>query len=185
MNRLVIVASLFALAAPTALAVPPSGQGKPESTAVSTPSAAELCKQQRRMIGMKAFRELYAPNGTPKAALEACLTKQVQTAASAAKNAAMECKAERADSDGFAADPAHGGNARRAPQMGAGTRSRHGCPPRHRGRCGHAAHRSGSRQEHPGPLPVPAAKLGQAVAGLPGSGCGSLIFPTSAALWSR
>jgi hypothetical protein len=108
MSRLVIIASLFALAAPAALAVPPSGQGKPESTATSAPSAAVLCKQQRRMIGMAAFRELHAPNGSPKAAMDACLTKQVRTAASAAKNAAMECKAERADSD-FVADPAHGG----------------------------------------------------------------------------
>ena len=96
MSRLVIIASLFALAAPAALAVPPSGQGKPESSP-APPSAAELCKQQRRTIGMAAFRALYAPTGSPQAAMAACLTKQVQTTSSAAKNAAMECKAERED----------------------------------------------------------------------------------------
>lgn len=95
-SRLVIIASLFALAAPAALAVPPSGQGKPESSP-APPSAAELCKQQRRTIGMAAFRELYASSGSPKAAMDACLARQVQTTSSAAKNAALECKAERAD----------------------------------------------------------------------------------------
>ena len=108
MSKLVIIASLFALAVPTALAVPPSGQGKPDSSTASTPSAAELCKQQRRIIGMAAFRELYAPNGTPKAAMDACLVKQVQTTSAAAKNAAMECKAERADLN-FASAAGHDG----------------------------------------------------------------------------
>lgn len=97
MSRLVIIVSLFALAVPAAFAAPPAGKGKPESSATSAPSAGDLCKQQRRTIGMAAFRQLYAPNGKPKAAMDACLLKQVQTTSSAAKNAAMECKAERAD----------------------------------------------------------------------------------------
>jgi hypothetical protein len=105
MTRFLLIASLFALAVPAAFAAPPSGQGKPQPS-TTTPSAAELCKQQRRTIGMSAFRALYAPTGTPKAAMDACLAKQVQTTSSAAKNAAMECKAEQAD-PGFAA--AHGG----------------------------------------------------------------------------
>jgi hypothetical protein len=92
MSRLVIVASLFALAVPAAFAAPPTGQG----AQAATPSAAELCKQQRRTIGMAAFRALYAPSGTPKAAMDACLASQKSIAGIAAKNAAMECKAERA-----------------------------------------------------------------------------------------
>lgn len=92
MNRLVIIASLFALAVPAAFAAPPGGQG----TQASTPSASELCKQQRRTIGMDAFRALYAPSGTPKAAMDSCLTGQKSIAGIAAKNAAKECQAEQA-----------------------------------------------------------------------------------------
>jgi len=94
MTRLLIVAAaFFCLAVPAALAVPPAGQS--QSGQAATPSASELCKQQRRTIGMAAFRQLYAPAGNPQAAMDACLTKQVQTASTAAKNAAMECKVER------------------------------------------------------------------------------------------
>ena len=104
MKRLVIIAALAAFVVPAALAAPPDDKGNPQSGAA--PSAADLCKQQQNTIGMKAFRDLYAPNGSPKAALDACLVKQVQTASTAAKNAAKECKAEQADAN-FAG--AHGG----------------------------------------------------------------------------
>ena len=93
MTRLIIIAALFCLAVPAALAAPPAGQGQGAQSA--TPSASELCKQQRRTIGMTAFRDLYAPTGSPTAAMTACLTKQVPTLSTAAKNAAMECKVER------------------------------------------------------------------------------------------
>jgi len=93
MTRLLIIAALFCFAVPAALAVPPAGQD--QSGPAATPSASELCKQQRRTVGMAAFRQLYAPTGSPKAAMDACLTKQIQTASTAAKNAAMACKAER------------------------------------------------------------------------------------------
>jgi len=92
MTRLVIIASVFALAAPAALAAPPTGQQGAQAT---TPSAAELCKQQRRTIGMDAFRALYAPSGKPKAAMDECLKAQKSIAGIAAKNAAMACKAEQ------------------------------------------------------------------------------------------
>lgn len=95
MKRLFIVAALFCLAVPAAFAVPPSGQGPSGQSA--TPSASELCKQQRRAIGMSAFRALYASTGSPKAAMDACLTRQLQVASTAAKNAAKACKAEQAD----------------------------------------------------------------------------------------
>jgi len=93
MTRLFIIAALFCFAVPAALAAPPVGQGQGGQSAA--PTASELCKQQRRTIGMAAFRELYAPAGKPTAAMNACLAKQVATASTAAKNAAMECKAER------------------------------------------------------------------------------------------
>ena len=44
---------------------------------------------------MAAFRLLYAPTGKPKAAMDACLARQVQVTSTEAKNAAKECKAER------------------------------------------------------------------------------------------
>lgn len=103
MSRLVIIASLFALAVPAAIAASPAD--KPEAQS-ATPSASDLCKQQRRTIGMDAFRALYAPTGSPQAAMSACLAKQVQTSSTAAKNAAKECKSEQADPN-FAAG--HGG----------------------------------------------------------------------------
>jgi hypothetical protein len=111
MKRLLIVAVVFALAAPAALAVPPDGKkggqdADAQAVQSTTPTASELCKQQRRTIGMSAFRALYAPADGPKAAMTACLAKQVQTTSAAAKNAAMECKAEQADAN-FAG--AHGG----------------------------------------------------------------------------
>ena len=55
---------------------------------------------------MSTFRATYAPTGSPKAAMNACLVQQVQVTTTAAKNAAKACKAEQVDS-GFAA--AHGG----------------------------------------------------------------------------
>ena len=93
MSRLVIIASLFALAVPAAFAAPPAGQGQQ----ASTPSASELCKEQRRTIGMDAFRGLYAPSGSPKAAMDACLLAQKSIAGVAAKNAAKTCRTEQSD----------------------------------------------------------------------------------------
>jgi len=91
MKRLLTLAVLFCLAAPAALAVPPAGQ-RSQSTG---PSASQLCKEQRKVMGMANFRALYAPAGNPKAAMDACLTRQVQATSTDAKNAAKACKAER------------------------------------------------------------------------------------------
>ena len=92
MKKLLTLAALACLAAPAALAVPPTDHG----TQTSSPSASQLCKEQRRAMGMADFRALYAPAGNPKAAMDACLSKQVQTASIDAKNAAKACQAERA-----------------------------------------------------------------------------------------
>jgi len=108
MKRLLIIATLFGLAVPAAFAVPPAGQGQGQSGQSAASSAADLCRQQRSTIGMSAFRALYAPTGSPKDAMDACLTRQVQVATTAAKNAAKECKAEQADPS-FATASGHGG----------------------------------------------------------------------------
>jgi len=106
MKRFLIAVAVLALAAPAAHAVPPAGKGKPDtsSSSSSTPSTAALCKAQRNSMGMTAFRALYAPTGTPKAAMDACLAKVSTQVTETFKNAAKECKAERAkDADAFAA----------------------------------------------------------------------------------
>ena len=106
MKRLLIIATLFGLAVPAAFAVPPAGQGQGQSGQSAASSPADLCRQQRGTMGMSAFRALYAPTGSPKDAMDACLTRQVQVATTAAKDAAKACKAEQADLN-FAAG--HGG----------------------------------------------------------------------------
>ena len=88
MTRLATVVALVLLAAPAAFAVPPGG--------AQQPSGSQNCKEQRRSMGMADFRSLYAPNGKPKAAMDACLAKQAQSSTAEAKNASKACKAERA-----------------------------------------------------------------------------------------
>jgi hypothetical protein len=112
MTRLFILAAIFCLAAPAALAVPPVGKGPSQGQGglgqppSATPTASALCKQQRGLLGMSTFRATYAPTGSPKAAMNACLAQQVQVTTTAAKNAAKACKAEQLDPT-FAAT--HGG----------------------------------------------------------------------------
>ncbi|MET0938878.1 MAG: hypothetical protein ABWY51_06620 [Gaiellaceae bacterium] len=96
MTRLFILAAIFCFAAPAAFAVPPAGQGQGQAPS-ATPTASELCKLQRHSLGMSTFRATYAPTGSPKAAMNACLVQQVQVATTAAKNAAKACKAEQLD----------------------------------------------------------------------------------------
>jgi hypothetical protein len=102
MSKLVIIASLFALAVPAAFAAPPSGQGND----ASAPNPAQLCAEQLKTMGALNFQSLYAPTGNPKSAMGKCISRQAQSAKADADNAAKRCKAERADA-GFAA--AHGG----------------------------------------------------------------------------
>ena len=85
MKRLFLLAALFVIAVPTAFAAPPG----------SEQSNSQQCKDQRQAMGMADFRALYAPNGSPKAAMDACLARQTQAASTDAKNAAKACKAER------------------------------------------------------------------------------------------
>ena len=108
MKRLLIVAVLAIVAVPAALAVPPAGDQ----------SASQLCKEQRNSMGMANFRALYAPTGSPKAAMNACLAKQVTVASTAAKNAAKECKAEQASLGDEAFNAKYGTNANKKNAFG-------------------------------------------------------------------
>jgi Tfp pilus assembly protein PilV len=97
MKRFLVVAALLAFAAPAAFAAPPAGKGKPDASTSSSlgQSSAALCKEQRVKMGMSAFRALYAPSGSPKAAMDACLAKVSTQVTTTFKNAAKECKDER------------------------------------------------------------------------------------------
>jgi hypothetical protein len=86
MKKLLAFAALLCVVAPTALAAPPTPQEK---------AASKACKTQRNAIGMDAFRLLYAATGTPKAAMDSCLTQQAQLVTTETKNAAKACKTER------------------------------------------------------------------------------------------
>jgi hypothetical protein len=88
MTRFTIIAALVLVAVPAAFAVQPGGNAQQ--------SGSQNCKEQRRSLGMADFRSLYAPNGKPKAAMDACLAKQAQSSTAEAKNASKKCKAERA-----------------------------------------------------------------------------------------
>ncbi|MGH3109376.1 MAG: hypothetical protein ACRDQT_00480 [Gaiellaceae bacterium] len=82
MTRLLTLVALLCLVAPATLAAQPA-------------SSSQACKAQRNGIGMVAFRQLYAPAGKPKAAMDACLAQQTQLVTTEYKNAAKACKAER------------------------------------------------------------------------------------------
>ena len=122
MKTLMTLAAFLALAVPAALAVPPAGHGKggdddqgTNSSAGAAPSPSQQCKAQRRQMGMAAFRLLYAPGKSPKAAMDACLGKQSQSSSTNAKNAAKACKAERdADPQAFATNYGTNANKRNA-----------------------------------------------------------------------
>jgi hypothetical protein len=86
MKRLITIVALGLIGVATVTAAPLGAQSG---------AAAKACKDQRTTIGMAAFRLLYAPAGKPKAAMDACLARQVQVTSAEAKNAAKECKAER------------------------------------------------------------------------------------------
>jgi hypothetical protein len=87
MKRL-LIAAIVVLAAPAALAAPPPAQ-----------SSSQACKEQRAAIGMNAFRLLYAPTGTPRAAMTECVARQAPLVAQEEKNAAKTCAAERGSTE--------------------------------------------------------------------------------------
>lgn len=105
MTRLLIFVALVFLAAPATLGAQPAG-------------SSQACKAQRNAIGMAAFRQLYAPTGTPRAAMTACLAQQTVLVSTETKNAAKACKAERGTTaesrEAFAEEYGTNGNGRNA-----------------------------------------------------------------------
>jgi len=85
MKKLLTLAALLCVVAPMAVAAQPTAQDP----------NAKACKAQRNAIGMSAFRLLYAPTASPKAAMDACVGQQAQLVTTETKNAAKACKAER------------------------------------------------------------------------------------------
>ena len=111
MTRLIIIAALFCLAAPAALAVPPAGKGKPEAkpgssdatTQAVEKNAAKACKAERgtTAASMALFNAKYGKNANMKNAFGKCVSMKAKQQVAAAqeqaeKNAAKKCKAERA-----------------------------------------------------------------------------------------
>jgi len=89
MRKLAIIAGLFVLAVPAALAAPPDDEG-------AAPNPAQLCAEQLKTMGAQGFQSTYAPNGNGKSAMGKCVSRQAQAASGDADNAAKKCKAERA-----------------------------------------------------------------------------------------
>lgn len=90
MKRLATLVILVGLVVPVAVAAPPSGD-----SVQATPTASQNCREQRRAMGMADFRSLYAPTGTPRAAMLACLAQQQQVSSTETRNASQACRAER------------------------------------------------------------------------------------------
>ena len=104
MKMLLTITALFALAVPAAFGAPSYGQGEPENatarlTQSSTPSPAQLCKEQARTMGAANFRSTYAPAGNGRNAMGKCVSAKAQQQVEAQQqetlNAARACKAER------------------------------------------------------------------------------------------
>jgi hypothetical protein len=108
MSRFLIVASIFALFVPAALAVPPSDNGKPDHPGASASApgqsaeqnAAKACKAERAKDPV-AFSNQYGTNANKRNAFGKCVSSKVKAAAQgpqdqAEQNAAKACKAELA-----------------------------------------------------------------------------------------
>jgi len=83
MRRPIIAAVVALLALPAA------------ALAQDAPTARDACKAEKHAAGTKLFKQTYAAKSTAKA-MSACVDKREPATEEAAKNAAQECKAERA-----------------------------------------------------------------------------------------
>ncbi len=91
MHRTLIVAALVLFAMP--------GFALAAAQDPATAAARDACKAEKHAVGTKLFKQMHAAKSTSKA-MKACVATRAQAVATAAKNAAKECKTERA------ADPA-------------------------------------------------------------------------------
>jgi len=84
------------------------------AVAADDATPAQTCKTEKTGIGTPTFKKTYAARSTAKA-MAACRKRAVEAGGDAAKNAAKECKAERAaDPEGFKARYGTHKNARNA-----------------------------------------------------------------------
>lgn len=107
-RTLIVVAAFLSLAVPTALAVPPAGQGKPESPGNSAAApgqsadknAAKKCKAQRKNDAA-GFKAQWGDKPNAYGKCVSATAKQLQAAEDKAEqqeakeNAAKKCKKER------------------------------------------------------------------------------------------
>lgn len=104
MRRLLVVAAFALLAMPgSALAADPIRGTAEDDTLTGTtaagapaPTAKSACKAEKHGMGTKLFKRTYGAKSTSKATA-ACIAARAPAVATDAKNAAKECKAERAD----------------------------------------------------------------------------------------
>ena len=130
MKRLFIVAALFCLAVPAALAAPPAGKGKPESSEATSQAveqnAAKACKAERAQMGVTAFMNKYGTNANKKNAFGKCVSAKSKAMKDddekaedkAEANAAKKCKAERTQLGMDAFKNKYGTNANKANAFG-------------------------------------------------------------------
>ena len=131
MKRLFVIAALFCLVVPTALAVPPAGKGKPassesaQSTQSADKNAAKACKAERAKIGVEAFKTKYGTNANKANAFGKCVSGTAKTMKDDEKaddqaeaNAAKTCKAERTKIGVEAFKTKYGTNANKANAFG-------------------------------------------------------------------
>ena len=132
MTRLVIIAALFCFAVPAALAVPPAGKGKPESSEVSSQAveknAAKACKAERGTTtqSIAAFKVKYGTNSNQANAFGKCVSAKSKALKGADEkaddkaeaNAAKKCKAERTQLGVDAFKNKYGTNANKANAFG-------------------------------------------------------------------
>jgi hypothetical protein len=98
MRKYLVIFGAVALAAPlTTLAVEPA-------SAESSP--AQMCKQERQVMGEQAFKVLHGTNKNKSNAFGKCVSKKVKQSETARTNASAQCRTERSDPN-FAST--HGG----------------------------------------------------------------------------
>jgi hypothetical protein len=101
-RKLVLLLALALLALPAAALA----EDTPAEQAPVAPSANDTCKAQLGQLGLMTFRLTHGTNVNRSNAFGKCVAKLALGVAGVARNAAKECKTERAD-EGFAA--AHDG----------------------------------------------------------------------------
>jgi hypothetical protein len=97
------------------LALPAVAVAGSSPSPASQAAAVKQCRSERTLMGLQAFKALYATNATKSNAFGKCVSKLAQQNEQEHSNAAAQCRAERsADSAAFAAKYGAGPNHRNA-----------------------------------------------------------------------